>query len=106
MKHITNFSTLFIISRRKYKKTEAPFTLKKFSPIIAVILKYSKDLNINLNIKDDKGRTPLHYMFQVRSRKEVKKFLRHVKNEHNIEFDLDSTDQNGKTPIQMSPISS
>ena len=38
--------------------------------------------------------------------KEVKKFLRNVKNEHNIEFDLDSTDQNGKTPIQMSPISS
>mgnify|MGYP001435244977 CR=1 FL=1 len=73
--------------------------MKKFSPIIAVILKYSKDLNINLNIKDDKGRTPLHYLTLARSEKLVEQFLQAVRTEYGIEFNINAMDHEGKTPL-------
>ena len=80
------------------------FSLTKFSPTIEVILKYSHQIydNINLEPRCSKGRTPLHYLYETRSKKYVEQFLKAAKEEYNIEFDLNAQDKDGLTPPQMS----
>ena len=70
--------------------------------MLEVFLKYAKDLSMDLEAKDGMGRTPMHYMFQSRLKQEVLQFIEVARNEYSIEFDLNVTDHEGKTPIQMS----
>ena len=79
-----------------------PFTLKEFSPVIEIILNYTKELSIDLEAKNSDGRTPLHYLYQTRSKANVTQFLEAVKNEYNIQFNLNVTDNEGFTPQQLS----
>ena len=83
-------------------KVREPFSLTNFSPLIEVILKYSKDGNIDLEPRCNMGRTPLHYLYQTRSKNNVDQFLRAAKEEYNIEFDLNARDSDGLTPPEMS----
>ena len=94
--------TVFIFSSYGAKPTKKPFTLTKFSAMIELVLKYAKDLSFDLEARDNKGRTPLHYLFRSKPKKEVLQFLKLAKNEYNIDFDLKATDHKGKTPIEMS----
>ena len=65
---------------------EPPFTLRKFSPTIEIILKYAEDLDIDLNVVDDFGRTPLYYLDRERDEECVRQFLDVVRNEFDIEL--------------------
>ena len=85
-----------------YNPIEPPFTLKKFSPMVEVFMKYAQDLSINFEATDDQGRTPLHYMFQARRKSEVLAFIEVAKHDYNIEFDLKVKDHTGLTPIELS----
>ena len=76
----------------------SPFTLTKFSPTIEVILKFTKELDIDLEATDDKGRTPLHYLARARSESLVKQFLEAARNEYGIELNVNAMDHDGKTP--------
>ena len=78
-----------------------PFTLYKFSPVAEVILKYIKKLDIDLEARDKQGKTPLHVLYQTRSKENVEKFLLAAKKEYNIEFDLKAKDNDGLTPPEM-----
>ena len=49
----------------------------------------------------NKGRTPLHYLFETRNEADVERFLKIAKEKYNIEFDLDARDNDGLTPRQM-----
>ena len=89
-------------SKRKYVPVQPPFTLKKFDATVEVFLKYAKYLCIDFEATDDKGRTPLHYMYQTRSKEEVAQFLESAKKEYNLEFNINALDHDGKTPIQLS----
>jgi len=81
-----------------------PFSLTKFSSVIEILLKYSKDGNIDLEPRCNKERTPLHYLYQTRSKEYVDQFLKAAKEEYNIEFNLDARDINGITPPEMSAL--
>ena len=89
-------------SRHIYEPVQPPFTLKKFDARVEVFLKYAKRLRIDFEATDRRGRTPLHYMYQARSKKEVAQFLEAAKKEHNLEFNINALDHDGKTPIQLS----
>ena len=78
-----------------------PFTLTKFSPTIEVILKFTKELDIDLEATDDKGRTPLHYLARARSESLVKQFLEAARNEYGIELNVNAMDHDGKTPFSF-----
>ena len=78
-----------------------PFTIYKFSPVAEVILKYTKDLRIDLEVRDKQGRTPLHILYQTRSKENIAKFLEAAKEVYDIEFDLEAKDEDGLTPPQM-----
>ena len=66
-----------------------------------MILKYSKDAKIDFEARDNKGRTPLHDLFQSFPKKTVEHFLKSAKDKYNIEFDLTAKDKSGLTPPQM-----
>ena len=61
-----------------------------------------KYLCIDFEVTDDEGRTPLHYMYRARSKKEVAQFLEAAKKEYNLEFNINALDHDRKTPIQLS----
>ena len=84
-----------------YEPVQPPFTIKKFSPMIEVFLKYAKDLHIDFEATDNKGKTPLHYLYQVRSKELVDQFLVAAKNEYDIDFNLDAIDNDGKKPVEL-----
>ena len=90
------------IFRYPKKRIDPPFTLRKFSAVVELLLKYAKDLSIDFEARDNKGRTPMHYMFQARPKMHVLQFLQLAKTEYNIEFDLKVTDHDGKIPIELS----
>ena len=79
-----------------------PFTLNKFSPTIEVILKYAKEFAIDFEVRDRRGRTPIHYSFKHNSKEQVEWFLEVAKNEYDIEFNLNVQDLFGRTPQEMS----
>ena len=81
-----------------------PFTLNKFSPTIKVILKYAKEFAIDFEVKDSRGRTPIHYLFAFKhnSKEQVEWFLEVAKNEYDIEFNLNVKDLLGRTPQELS----
>ena len=69
------------------ERVQGQFTIRKFSPIIEVILRYSKDLGINFEVIDDEGKTAMDYLYQARSAGLVKQFLECARNEFGIELD-------------------
>ena len=79
-----------------------PFTIKKFSPLIEVFLRYAKDLGIDFGATDNNGRTPMHYLYHAKPAELVAQFLEAAKREHDIEFDLEWKDLDGKVPLQYS----
>ena len=68
---------------------------------VEVILKYSKEAKLDLEARCNKGKTPLHYLFETRNEVDVERFLKTAKEKYNIEFDLDARDNDGLTPRQM-----
>ena len=97
----------FTMSNNEYKMKSTPmtppFTLNKFSPTIEVILKYAKEFAIDFEVKDSRGRTPIHYVFDSKQPKEhVEWFLEAAKNEYDIEFNLNVQDLHGRTPQELS----
>ena len=83
-----------------------PFTLNQFSPTIEVILKYAKEFAIDFEVKDRRGRTPIHYVFasKHKPKKQVEWFLEVAKNEYDIEFNLNVRDLLGRTPQELSDL--
>ena len=79
---------------------QPPFSLRKFSATIEVILKYVQDLGIDLNAIDNVGKTPLHYLYSTRNKSLVSQFLEAAQNEYGITFDVNIADRYGRTPIQ------
>ena len=82
-----------------FNTIQPPFTLKKFSATIEVILKFVKDLGIDLNATDNEGKTPLHYLYSSRNASHVSQFLEAAQNEYGISFDSNIVDLYGQTPI-------
>ena len=76
----------FFYRKRIDREMEPPFTLRKFSPTIEIILKYAEDLDIDLNIVDDFEKTPLCYLDRERDEECVRQFLEVVRNEFDIEL--------------------
>ena len=66
-----------------------------------VMVKYGKEVGIDFEARDDKGKTPMHHLCQANHDEKVQKFLRVAKNRFNIEFDLEATDENGATPLEL-----
>ena len=84
---------IFFRSLKDEKKTlrlfgTHSFSLKKFCPLIEVILKYTKDLGIDLEARNNQERTPLHYLYATRCKENVTKFIEVAKRVYNIEFNL------------------
>ena len=90
------------LPKNTYKPVQLPFTIKKFNAKVEVFLKYAKHSCIDFEVADKKGRTPLHYMYQARSRSEVAQFLDAAKKEYNVVFNINALDHDGKTPVQLS----
>ena len=67
-----------------------------------MILKYSKEAKIDFNARDNRGRTPLHYLYHSRAKEDVERFLTAAKIDYGIEFDQNATDNDGHTPAQLS----
>ena len=67
-----------------------------------MILKYSKEAKIDFNARDNRGKTPLHYLYQSRAKENVERFMTAAKEEYGIEFDQNATDNEGCTPAQLS----
>ena len=67
------------------------------------ILKYAKELGIDLEARDNRGRTPMHHMctWEFNIKISVEKFLEAAKKEFGIEFNLEATDEDGKTPFEL-----
>ena len=92
----------FYFSMRNSRELKDPFTLNEFSSLVELILKYQKEANIDLEIRDNDGQTPLHLLYQTRSKKNVEQFLKLAKNEYNIEFDVNAKDHKGNVPADLS----
>jgi len=91
------FENGFIIHRNIRKQSR----IKDLSPQIDVILKYAKQIGINLEATDSSGRTPLHLLCENLGCLRVRHFLKLAKSEYKIEFNLKATDHNGKTPMDL-----
>ena len=65
-------------------------------------LKAAKEYGIDLEAKDNKGKTPLHYLYEsCDSSEEARYFLQVAKNNYNVELNVDAVDYKGRTPIQL-----
>merc|ERR1712062_807482 len=72
------------------------------APTMDLMLKYAKDLGIDLEATDDKGMTPLHYLYEENHHENVRSFLKLVKEKYKIEFNHEATNEDGKTPPELS----
>ena len=82
-----------------------PTTVKEFSPTMDVMLKCAKDFGIDLEATDNKGKTPLHTLYSTNHKENhenVRAFLELVKKEYKIEFNHKATNEDGKTPPELS----
>ena len=69
---------------------------------IDVVLKYAKQVGINLEATDSNGRTPLHILCRElkNNSSQIKNILKLAKEKYGIEFDLNAMDKDGKTPME------
>ena len=67
--------------------------------------KSAKEVGIDLEARDNRGRTPMHHMctWEFNIKISVEKFLEAAKKEFGIEFNLEATDEDGKTPFELFP---
>ena len=72
---------------------------------LKLVLKYAKDVGIDLEARDNRGRTPLHHMCasKYNEKEAIEMFLKMAKKEFGIEFNLEATDEDGKTPFELCP---
>ena len=86
-------------------RLKKPTTVKEFSPTMDLMLKYAKGVGIDLEATDNKGMTPLHTLYEANHKENheyVKAFLKLVKKEYKIEFNHKATNEDGKTPSELS----
>ena len=86
---------------------------KILPPTLSIILEYAKKMGINLEATDNDGRTPLHHLCRSPLRRELSRrsasdpkarietFLEVAKIQYGVEFNLNATDNDGKTPRQL-----
>ena len=82
-----------------------PTTVKEFSPAMDLLLKCAKDFGIDLEASDSNGKTPLHALYEANHKENhenVRAFLELVKKEYKIEFNHKATNEDGKTPPELS----
>jgi len=78
-----------------------PFDEDTMETMTQYFLKAAKKYGIDLEARDNKGRTPLHYLYaSCDSSGEAEDFVEEAKNDYNIEFNVNAVDCNGRTPIQ------
>ena len=78
-----------------------PFDEDTMKAMTQYFLKAAKKYGIDLEARDNKGRTPLHYLYaSCDSSGEAEDFVEEAKNDYNIEFNVNAVDCNGRTPIQ------
>ena len=65
------------------------------------ILKYAKEVGIDFEARDNKGRTPIHYVCDYNLKSHFDRFHRSVKEQYGIEFNLEAIDEDGKRPIDL-----
>ena len=77
----------------------------EFPDDIRFLMKYAKELGIDLEARDNRGRTPMHHMCESKynPKKCVERFLQIAKKEFGIEFNLEATDEDEKTPFELFP---
>ena len=66
-------------------------TRSEYSEIMMLVLKYAKEVGIDLEARDNRGRTPMHHLcdygyYQEEWEECVKKFLKMAKYKFGIEF--------------------
>ena len=86
---------------------------KILPPTLSIILEYAKKMGINLEATDNDGRTPLHHLCRSPLRRELSRrsasdpkarietFLEVAKIQYGVEFNLNATDNDGKTPMEF-----
>ena len=62
------------------------------------MLDYSKSRNIDLNVRDKDGQTPLHYACEWMRSVQLKLFFRRAKT---LDLDVNVRDNNGRTPFHL-----
>ena len=80
---------------------ERPKFLYGISKVCKIVLKYAKEVGIDLEARDNSGRTPLHYVCEKNTKKVIDRFLIMARTEFGIEFNLEVTDGDGKTPFEL-----
>ena len=68
---------------------------------VGPVLKYAKEVGIDFEMRDNRGRTPMHYMCKDSTKRDVYRFLIIAKQQYEIEFNLEATDEDGKTPFEL-----
>ena len=77
------------------------FSITRFSPITALILKHSEELQIDFEVRDNDGRTPLHLMYMTRCYSQTQQFLDEAFRLFGIKFNTEALDNDGKTPRKL-----
>ena len=80
---------------------ERPKFLYGISKVFKIVLKYAKEVGIDLEARDNSGRTPLHYVCEKNTKKVIDRFLIMARTEFGVEFNLEVTDGDGKTPFEL-----
>ena len=65
------------------------------------ILKYAKEVGIDFEARDNRGRTPIHYVCDYNLKSHFDRFHRSVKEQYGIEFNLEAIDEDGLRPIDL-----
>ena len=65
------------------------------------ILKYAKEVGIDFEARDNRGRTPIHYLCDYNLKNYFDRFHRSVKKQYGIEFNLEAIDEDGRRPIDL-----
>ena len=69
--------------------------------VLLVLLKYAKEVGIDLEKTDVYRRTPLHHLCESWTKLQVGEFLKMAKENYGIEFNLKVKDKDGKNPMEL-----
>ena len=84
----------FETAYREYPVKDIPDEFKS-------ILKYAKEVGIDFEARDNRGRTPIHYLCDYNLKNYFDRFHRSVKKQYGIEFNLEAIDEDGRRPIDL-----